>query len=177
MERPSADPTLALRQLAEAGERWRIYLRALQAETWAAVGRREYERVTLVREGLEELLGHADQPERSTAITAWIEELLLAEAALRHPEAEKKVRQGGWEAEILRVLAGASEPLRQGEVHEKLPVEKRPTPSLVYQILESLRGAGLVIRTFAPAPGGAEVAHYQLYGPGVALSEELMWTP
>jgi hypothetical protein len=81
------------------------------------------------------------------------------------------LKPGSLEQEILRILwKQREEALQRGEIHSALPENLRRTPARVHQVLESLTGAGLLLRTFEPGRGGKTVAHYQLFGAGVALA-------
>lgn len=197
-QRPSDDlPTLAwqLRSSLDSlkddtdgpdARDFRRFLRQAVACAWRAAATGTFGAVREVIDLIREARPVVDDalPKLSARAVAAVEVqqalavLYVGEDELREVEIENRLADRGrhpTERAVLEVLASATRPLRQAEVHERLGLaaEDKPTPSRVGQILRELFDHGFTRRQLARARGRAEAAHYQLAPRGLALCKQL----
>jgi len=176
-EFPADQQDLVLRQV-EAG------LQRAQTLAWRAVASGDFE---APRRALDMLLGlqpfadaHAPElsrPEQAAlALQSALEAFYTADEALAKERNRVRLadtRRSAGERDVLRVLAASEEPLRRGEVHNRLDPKQRPTPARISQILTDLFDDGLLRRIPGPAQGNRQTSFYELSGRGQALVERL----
>jgi len=169
---------------AEEPELFRAYLQHALILAWRGVadGRMRSPRKIL------ECLRPADpfidhhMPDLSPAQTAAVEVyfttqcLYVAAEALEERRVEDRLSEARSETEraILQTLAGSRGTyLRRGEIHDRLPVEDRPTPPRVGQILAELHEENVVLRIHGRAQGNPAAAFYALSPWGLELCRSL----